>query len=201
MSRILSLILIITGLVGCGTMFESSPDEFLHHTENGYVLLEKDEDKLEGPYKIIDRITANKMIVLKGGKENELLLRGCRGLGGEYDNIVKHSFPEDLGVYLLKNTMVESASNRITAIAYTPARQVYIGMPKGFRNLSYIMPQLVHMVNGALLVDHSDTNYPQYRVFADAEIIAKRNKKGYWATHTESPVQTVPFSSGSGHGK
>ena len=34
-------------------------------------------------------------------------------------------------------------------------------------------------------VDHSDTNFALYTAFSNAEYVAKKRKKGYWANHKE----------------
>ncbi len=187
MKKMTLVVLIAVAVVGCRGILGPTLGERFRPERDGYVLDKRDEGRLAGPYKIIERVTAVKMIILRHGMRSELLLRGCRGLGGEYDNIVKGSYPEDLGAYLLKSTIVELSSNQVAAVVYSPANQVYVGMPKGFENLSYIMPQMVHISNGELLVDHSDTNYPLYRVFLEAEHAARKHKKGYWTTRAEPP--------------
>jgi hypothetical protein len=72
---------------------------------------------------------------------------------------------------------------------YKPANQIFIRHDENgeevFRNLSYTMPQLVSIAYGKVMVDHSDTDYPLYEVFKEAERLAKENKKGYWAMHSE----------------
>lgn len=184
MNRSLIATLLAFLLGGCQTTFYNT-GTFLDARKHGYLLYEKDTDRLDGPYRIISQVTADRMVVDKAGVTNQLYLRGCISLGGSYDTAFRGSFTGYKEVYLLKSTMINLASNEMKAVAYRPATRVYIGGPQGFRNLNYTMPQLLHTVYGRCRVDHSDTNYPLYKVFREAEHIAKKKKLGYWETHTE----------------
>lgn len=181
------ILMAIGTLAGCRTLVESTTDSFLHRKENRYVLEKKNEILLDGPYKIMMRTTADSMIVEKDRIQYVLNLRGIKSFGVLFENRVKHSYILDLGLYLLKDTVINVSSNEIKAVVYQPANQVYVGGSKGFENLTYVMPQLLHIAYGELGVDHSDTNYPLYEVFRDAENVAKKNRMGYWATHPEPP--------------
>jgi len=172
-------------LNGCTSLFEQTTDGFLNQRVNKYVLEKGDEKSLDGPYKIVERVTSDSMIVEKNGHTIKIHLRGCIGLGGDYENRVKHSYYEDLGLYLLKNSVENVSSNEIKAVVYGPANRVYVGGSNGFSNLTYVMPQLLHIAYGELRVNHSDTNFPLYKVFVEGENLAKKRKNGYWATHTE----------------
>ena len=176
---------ILVILIGCKSIDFVTIDNFLDRKSSRGVLLKKDRDLLDGPYRIIDRVSSEKIIAEKDKITYIIYLRGCTGLGVAYDNLVSGSYYEDLGLYLLKECSLNLATNQIKAVIYQPANQVYIGMPDGFDNLTYVMPQLTHIAYGKLKVDHSDTNYPLYRVFCDAEYLAKRFKQGYWADHKE----------------
>jgi endonuclease YncB( thermonuclease family) len=54
-----------------------------------------------------------------------------------------------------------------------------------YRNLTYAMPQLLLLTHGYCLLDRSDTNYPLYQVFLDAEDLAKKNRAGCWEKQRE----------------
>jgi len=101
------------------------------------------------------------------------------------------SYYDDLGAYLLKDSVVNVSSNEIKAVVYHPANQVYVGGTKGFDNLTYVMPQLMHIAYGELRVDHSDTNFPLYKAFAEAERLAQKKRNGYWATHSAPEEATT----------
>jgi len=178
-------------LVGCRTLFEPTTDGFLRRNGSGYVLEKKNDNLLDGPYKIVTRATADSMIVKKDKVQYVLRLRGCEKFGVLFENRVRHSCFKDLGAYLLKDSVVNVSSNEIKAVVYSPANRVCVGGAKGFDNLTYVMPQVLHIANGELRVDHSDTNFPLYKVFVDAERLAKKKRNGYWATHTEPPVEAT----------
>lgn len=146
---------------------------------------------LDGPYRIVKHVSSVKLIMEKNEVTYTVLSRGCKGFGGFYENLVMGSYPQDIRLYLLKDCTISAVANEITAVIYRPANQVYVGMPNGFDNRSYIMPQLLHIAYGELYVDHSDTNYPMYRTFCEAERLAKIHRKGYWETHTDPPATTT----------
>lgn len=185
MKKTIMLALAATGtLVGCETLFEPTVDSFLDRKDNGYILKKENDDLLDGPFKIVTRVTADSMIVEKDKVQYMLKLRGCERFGVIFENRVKHSYFEDMGVYLLRDSVVNVSSNEIKAVVYRPANQVYVGGTKGFDNLTYVMPQVLHIANGELRVDHSDTNFPLHKVFAEAERLAQKKRNGYWATHS-----------------
>lgn len=188
---VFTVVIVMAAMLGCNHFGSLSLDDYLDRGSNRYVLLKKDARLLDGPYHLVERVSSERMIVEKDMVTYTILLRGCKGFGGFYENLVKGSYLMDRGLYLLKDCSVSSMSNVIKAVIYRPANRVYIGMPDGFDNLSYTMPQLLHIAYGELYVDHSDTNYPLYQVFAGAEKLAKRNKKGYWETHNEPPAQSI----------
>jgi len=177
-------LLVIVLLCGCTSPIEKLTDKY-------YVLNEEDENKLDGPYKVKD-VSPNTILVEKDKKEIKIILRGCiptndpkinseaeSGLGSLIDN----------DAYLLRDSVVWLNSKEAKAIVYKPANRVWIGHDENgkdiFRNLSYRLPQLIRFTYGQSLLDHSDTDYPLYEVFKEAEKLAKENKKGYWATHPE----------------
>jgi hypothetical protein len=182
---ILTTVACVSMLAGCKTIGFMTVDGFLDRGSSRYVLLKKDAHLLDGPYKIIERVSAEKLLAEKDNVKFEIYLRGCKEIGGLRSVHVQHSYYEDMGLYLLKDCSISLSSNRIRAVVYRPANRVYVGMPNGFDNLSYVMPQLLHISYGNLKVDHSDTNYPMYKVFCDAEYLAKKHKKGYWADQKE----------------
>jgi hypothetical protein len=193
MNKMTVLVLVAMGaLVGCETLLEPTTDGFLEIKESGYVLNKKDENLLDGPYKIVERTTRYTMCVERDSRRYILSLRGCQPFGSDVGvaNTVMGSYYEDLGAYLLKDSVVNVSSNEIKAVVYSPANQVYVGGVKGFDNLTYVMPQVMHIAYGELRVDHSDTNFPLYKVFVKAERLAQKKRSGYWATHSATEEAT-----------
>ncbi|HCE46755.1 MAG TPA: hypothetical protein DET40_24675 [Lentisphaeria bacterium] len=186
MFRLIMSVLVIFLFGGCMSPIEEFTDKY-------YVLREKDANKLEGPYKVKDIVSSNTILLVdKDSREIKAIFRGCittddskmnieamRGLGPLLDR----------DIYMLKDSVVWINAKEAKAILYQPANRIWVGHDENgksaFRNLTYIMPQLLSIIEGEIIVDHSDTGYPLYEVFKEAERLAKENKKGYWATHSE----------------
>ena len=121
-------------------------------------------------------------IIIRGclpTNQKELDFRAVKLLGTMWPN----------NIYLRNDSTSQIQENTIKGIIYNPAYQVFIRKDKNgeseFDILTYTMPQLLLLTNGYCLLDHSDTDYPLYEVFKEAERLAQENKKGYWATHSK----------------
>ena len=184
------IMLSIIFLGGCIAFQPSAKERFF---DKHYVLLEKDVDKLDGPYEV-DDTTTNAVFARRGERKITIFTRGCVPTGvHEIDwqaelalATIRGGMGEDT-IYLLKDATTWAGTNVARAIIYQPANQVCVGRDKKgeftYRNLTYIMPQLLCLLEGELIVDNIDTNYPLYSIFVEVEKIAKKNKKGYWKNH------------------
>ncbi len=87
------------------------------------------------------------------------------------------------GVYIRTDCKQILGTNRWSAVAYRRANSVGTIDDEGKNHtivLTYAMPQLLNLAYGYFLLDTSDTNYPMYEIFKDAEQVARENRKGYW---------------------
>jgi hypothetical protein len=169
-------------LCGC----QSSIDKFIDRHDS---IDEQNACKLDGPYKIQEVVSPNTMLVKKGGQNITVIIRGCIPTNDPKLNSDAESGFGWNDIYLLKNSIVWLNSKEAKAVVYKPANRVWIGRDENgddiCRILFYTMPQLVSIAYGYVILDNSDTDYPLYKVFKEAERLAKENKKGYWATHSE----------------
>jgi hypothetical protein len=175
-------LLVILLLCGC----QSSIDKFIDRHDS---IDEQNANKLDGPYWMKDILSPNTILVKNNKKEIKIILRGCIPVNNLKMDLKakKRLGPSWDEIYLLKDSTIWLSPKTAKAIVYKPANRIWIGYnARGkniFKILFYIMPQLVSIAYGELKVDHSDTDYPLYKVFKEAERLAKENKKGYWETH------------------
>ena len=179
---------------GCISAGGDSMDSFL---DKHYVLFKKNADQLDGPYKVAKVLTPNTILAGRNGTIFKIVIRGCVAANREDMDLkamklLGTMWPEN--VYLHKAcTVATEESNTVRSVVYTPANQNFIKYDDAgeaqFDNLTYTMPQLLNLTGGYCVLDHSDTNYPLYQVFVEAENLAKKHRQGYWATHTEPPAQ------------
>jgi len=159
-----------------------------------YVLRKKDAGLLEGPYTMSKVFAPNRISLGSGDHEIEVTIRGCQPTDDEKLDCEAQGFLVRVkwdGVYVRKDCRAALGENAFKAVIYTPANTVSVMDETGeveSEILTYRMPQLLSLMDGYCLLDHSDTNYPLYQVFLEAERLAKKHKKGYWATHTEPPA-------------
>ena len=193
MKRGLLLLVIIAS--GCANLATHSIERF---SDKYYVLEKKDAGILEGPYKMKQVLSPNSVLVKTKQQEVRIILRGClatnqKDMDFKAIKTLGTMWPED--VYLRKDSIVHLDSNALVSVVYDPANQVYIGKDSDgkmqYDTLTYTMPQLLMFTHGYCVLDHSDTNYPLYQVFVEAENLAKKHRQGYWATHTEPPAQAT----------
>ena len=188
--------LIITSLlasvIGCQLLSEKG-------LESRYYVLEcKDAHLLDGPYELKTVVDSTRIVLRSSNQDVQVFIRGCiktgdQDLDAEARGYLLRIGPDD--AYLRKDCSVTLATNALKSVVYAPANKASMMYPHGeiqTKVLTYRMPQLLCLLYGYCLLDHSDTNYPLYRVFAEAEKAAKRNRKGYWATHKEPPATAVP---------
>ena len=187
-------IVLLLGVLACGcvNLITDSTERF---SDKYYVLEERDATNLDGPYKMKGIISPNAILGKKGQKQVRILFRGCLStddvnLDMRARKLLGGTWPG--GAYL-DSGFVWMSSSDVKAVVYTPANRIWTGRDSNgkstFRNLTYTMPQLLLFLEGVVLLDHSDTNYPLYQVFVEAENLAKKHRQGYWATHTEPPAQ------------
>ena len=152
-----------------------------------YILEKKDVLLLDGPYQMQSVLSPNSILVAKGKQSLVVTLRGCLSAQQEECDaravkILGTMWPEN--VYLRKDSTVVDAGGGVVSVVYDPANQVFVGKDEEGRMaydvLTYTMPQLLLLTYGYCRLDHSDTNYPLYPVFVDAENAAKQHRKGIW---------------------
>ena len=157
-----------------------------------YVLEKKDASLLEGPYKMKEVLSPNSILVEKAGQEIKIIMRGCKPTNIKELNfraikLLGTMWPHD--IYLRQDCTSIIGKNTIKGIVYGPANQVFMRKNKNgkseFDVLTYTVKQLKLILYGYCLLDHTDTDYPMYKVFKEAESLAKENKEGYWKTHSE----------------
>jgi hypothetical protein len=184
--RTVAATLVSAFLVGCIGPSVSPEESFL---DRDYVLSDKDADILEGPYKEKKSSDSNKIVLEFEGRNIELSFRGCRPTGDALLDLRarKHLVFFD-GVYVRTDCKQILGTNNWRAVAYHSANaivEVDKDLNQEKRVLTYVMPQLLNLTYGYALLDTSDTNYPLYEVFREAEQVARENRNGYWATHLE----------------
>ena len=152
-----------------------------------YVLEKKDASILDGPYKMNSVISPNSIQVEKGNQSLVVVLRGCLpAQQKEMDSLALKllgtMWPDN--VYLRRDSTVFTEGGVVKSVVYDPANQVFVGKDEGgnmlYDALTYTMPQLLMLTYGYCRLDHSDTNYPLYPAFVEAEDVAKRHSKGLW---------------------
>lgn len=187
MLRIASILMLSVICLGCRLM----PDHVERFIERHDILEKKDANLLEGPYRIGKVLSPNKITIFQDDKPIEINIRGCKPVGDEkFDfkasKLLGTMWPD--GLFIRTDCKISRDMNRLSAVVYDAANVDEVMNEKGEIKsdiLTYRMPQLLNLSYGYCLLDHSDTNYPLYRVFEQAEQLAKKYKKGYWATHKE----------------
>ena len=181
------LIAALTG--GCINLSSNSLKLFV---DEHCVLRKKDAWQLVGPYRMKEVASPNAILVEKDGNELRVVLRGCEGtnqrdLDFRARKLLGTMWPED--VYLHKDSIVRIGDDVIKAVVYDPANQVFIGKDGRGKLLydtqTYTVKQLKLLLYGYCLLDRSDTDYPLFPVFLEAEQLAKKHRQGYWKTHAE----------------
>ncbi len=143
---------------------------------------------LDGPYKGYAILSAETIQVKQEDKRMTFRMRGIRDTGDPEISSrgldLLCQFSQGL-VYLRKDTLRECPDADKCAVLYTPGHRICIGKDENgefqYENLHYNMPQLDMILSGYCLVDHSDTDYPLYKVFRKAEELARKAHRGYWA--------------------
>lgn len=182
MHRLLCLLSVVLAVCGCSLL------DTERRIRSEYYILHANTTSLTGPYALKEVMSSTSMRIAQGAKETIVELRGCRGTGNadideEGRQLLQTIWPD--GVYLRDDFSMVLGDNRVRGIAYEPARRNMAGvgqdgLPK-YEILTYTMPQLLNVLIGYCYADHSDTNYPLYRIFAEAEQVAKQRRKGIWA--------------------
>jgi len=155
-----------------------------------YVLYKGDESLLDGPFKMEEVVSANTILVTKEGNESTITLRGCLSTGRESldakaRRLLGTLWPGE--VYLRKDSTARGESGILRGVVYDPANRVCIGRDQDgklrYENLTYTMAQLKLILYGYCILDHSDTDYPLHPVLCEAELLAKKHRRGYWEDH------------------
>ncbi len=156
---------------------------------------------LDGPY-AVQKVVSLTNLVVKTPQTSEMNVI-CRGIEMTPDVNLTQKAVERLRVWLRHeevythtNTTRRLSSNRISAVLSKPTTRVCIGRDPAHDKLSYevqdwIVIQIELLLMGVASVDASDTNHVYYQTFLEAENLAKKYRKGYWATHTEPPPRTA----------
>jgi hypothetical protein len=171
-------------IMGCTSDFYAL--HYLKHCPYG-VLMGERRSLVEGPYEWIEALSPNSFLAKRDGKEIIIVARGCLPTGiEEFDNDAWAAFsmPMSQGAFLLKGSIKQIGTNKISAVIYEAASQYYVGTDENgkqyFNNESYVSAQLGILVFGSSRLDHTDTDNPLYEEFSKAEAIAKKYKLGYW---------------------
>jgi len=175
---------------GCVGSSESPEDRFL--SRGHYVLQSKDAAALEGPYTIKRILGPNRIVIESGGQDVRVTIRGCRPTDDEKMNLRARKSIGTLlgpdGVYIRTDCKQVIDKSAWKAVVYRTANKTAIvgeNLELEKTVLTYAMPQLLNLAYGYSLLDTSDTDYPLYGVFKEAEQVARRNGNGYWATHSD----------------
>jgi hypothetical protein len=175
---------------GCLGPSESPQDKFLSKGDD--LLRQRDAGLLEGPYRIRDVPCSDRILIEADGQDVEVIIRGCMPTGDEKMDFKAGKQIGTLlgpyGVYIRTDCKQVVGEKLWKGVVYKPANtigtvdenlKIHIGV------LTYTMPQLLNLAYGYSLLDTSDTDYPLYEVFREAERVARENRNGYWATHAE----------------
>jgi hypothetical protein len=156
------------------------------------ILPGKAAPKLTGPYKFArEKVAPNRIVVEDNGGRSELVLRGCQPTDDDATNrkaILSVGMMCDQDIFLLVDSVERLPDGNIKGIVYTPTTQYYTGTDPTsgemrFYNANYIMQQMYLLLYGEVWLDRMDTEYEQYPVFLEAERLARKYRRGYWATH------------------
>ena len=142
-------------------------------------------------------MASNRISIWYGGREVEVHIRGClatgdRKLDVRAEKLLGTMWPD--GLFIRSDCKAAVDKSGFSAVMYDVATATETLNQKGeieVEVLTYRMPQVLNLVYGYCLLDHSDTNYPLYQVFLEAENLAKKHRKGYWATHRDAPAQAM----------
>jgi len=174
---------------GCVGPSKSPEDRFL--SRGHYVLRKKDAGGLEGPYRMKKILASNKILIEFEGQVVEVIIRGCRLTGNEKldsdARVGMESLSSD-GAYVRTDCKQVIDKTHWKAVVYRTANKVGTvdeNLKVHSTVLTYAMPQLLNLAYGYALLDMSDTDYPLYEVFRAAEQVARENRNGYWATHSD----------------
>jgi hypothetical protein len=175
-------------LVGCGHF---APDPARKYWEAHSILPGKASARLVGPYKFKQELTANRILLEENGRPFEVVLRGCQPTddGATNREAIRSIWTMwDREIYILQDSIKAHSDGSIRGILYTPTTRYYRGKDPTtgemlFYNANYMMRQLGLLLDGEVWLDRTDTEYDQYPVFLEAERLARKYKRGYWATH------------------
>ena len=186
------LLLCLFFSVGCDLGLAWQWDPVDRYLEKVDLLDEKNSPLLDGPYEFVDSISPNRFRIISDNTSRDIVVRGVIPVGiAEYDleaerciNFAILQYP-----YMLKEGQLQIDTTTTAALVYRPANQVHVAWVEGgmakMDVLTYTIPAMNMIGHGYGRVDHSDTNHPHYNLYAEAERMAKKHKKGYWKDHRE----------------
>ena len=188
------VIILLSATVLCGCIYLLAPDE--RFLKLHYVVSSEQTEGLTGPYKVSKVASPTSIIVRdKNGDDVRISMRGCLSTGTEDADFMAGKILGTMRrdeVYLLARASLEMSKDFVKGIVYHPANRVHVGRHENgslkYEVVDYTIPQLLLIHSGYCTVDRTDTNYPLYEVFLDAERLARRHRKGYWEKHREPPM-------------
>ena len=185
-----SLAAAVTLAVSCASFSGSNLESFI---DRHYAVGQNDNIALRGPLKVVRIEASNSLTLDDEGSHVSVTLRGCLPTGfGDIDLEAKNKLMmlRRRDIYLRDDSVVRMAPKHVVGIIYIPANRVYAGRSSDggmlFSNLTYVAPQVLRLVNGQYILDNTDTNYPMYEVFREAEALAKKHRKGCWASQPKT---------------